>query len=452
MIPKYWHNWVCNQEAVADYYRPRDKAELQAHVVQAVANGRVRTVRRSYAWSPLIPTRDSLIDMRGLDRVLGSTGGAKPTITVEAGISMQDLTAYANQQGLTLKSPTIFPGPSIGGVMATGSHGTGRLVQTFADAARALTFVDPSGALVTIERGDARWPAAAVSLGAFGPLYSVTLDAEPAFNVRVVEKTFPVATMLAGIIDAVANHEFVEMYWFPFDESMWLMAIDRTSDPADKPSLADHLRLAGNWMLTQFAGYVAIPAMARHAPQLTPLMMKLAPGFQFKQGETVEPSALEFHYVTAYPMNYDMEYAVPLEKAAQAWKVAMDLVLEYGGRNRYPLNFVLHARYIKASDALLSPAHRSPAEIGPSGLMCMIEAVTAIGTPGRDEFYTRLAAAWAALDGRPHWGKMIYEPRRLKADYGAAMATFESVRAAYDPQRCFLNPYLEHEVFQLPPI
>lgn len=452
MTTKYWHNWVRNQEAVADYYTPRTREELQENVVQAVAHGRVRPVGRSYAWSPLVPTRDSLIDMRGLKRLLGTTGGARPTITVEAGISMQELTALAHEHGLTLKSPTIFPRVSIGGVMATGSHGTGKSVQTFADAARALTFVDPDGELDTIDRDDPRWPAAAVSLGAFGPLYSVTLDAEPAFNVRVVERRFPVATMLAGIVDAVETHEFVENYWFPFADEMWLMAIDRSDEPADRPSVGDRLRQAGNWALTQAAGYVAIPLMSRHAPQLTPLMLKLAPGFQFKQGETVEPSALEFHYVTAYPMNYDMEYAVPLEMAALAWKLAMDLVLEYGGRSRFPLNFVLHARYIKASDALLSPAHRASHELGASGLMCMIEAVTAIGTPGRDEFYARLAAAWAGIGGRPHWGKMIYEPRRLKADYGAAMQSFEAMRRAHDPRRSFLNPYLEHEVLQLEPL
>jgi hypothetical protein len=45
---------------------------------------------------------------------------------------------------------------------------------------------------------------------------------------------------------------------------------------------------------------------------------------------------------------------------------------------------------------------------------------------------------------------MLYHPQRLRADYGAAMADFEVVRAAYDANRVYLNPYLEREVFQLP--
>ncbi len=445
MIPKYWHNWVRNQEAVAHYYTPRSVDELQTQVAAAATRGRVRTVGRSYAWSPLIPTQDSLIDMRHCNRLLGSTAGPTPTITVEAGISMRDLTTRAARLGLTLKSPTIFPRVSIGGVIATGSHGTGSKVQTFSDAATALTFVRPDGNLETITRTDARWPAAAVGLGCFGPLYSVTLAAEPAFNVRVEQKKFSIPTMLSGIVDAVHSYEFVEMYWFPFDDNMWLMAIERTEEPRDTRSLGDLVRLAGSWALTQLAGYAILPVMSRRAPQLTPAVMKVAPSFQFREGVTVEASACEFHYVTAYPMNYDMEYALPLERAAEAWQVGMDLVLEYGGRGRYPVNFVLHARYIKASDALLSPAHAS------SGLMCMIEAVTAIGTPGRDEFYARLATAWANLGGRPHWGKMLYHPERLAADYGANMAAFESVRDTYDHNRVFLNPFLEHKVLQLAP-
>lgn len=447
MIPKFWHNWVGNQQAVADYHEPRTAEELQETVRTAAKRGRIRPVGNSYAWSPLIPTGDSLICMRNLTSQLPNEEWAhSATITVQAGISMRALTDLANRQKLTLKSPTIFPRVSIGGVVNTGSHGTGRLVRTFSDSAVALTFVRPDGEFWTVRKGEPAWPAAAVGLGAFGPLYSVTLETEPAFNVNVEEKRFPVDTLLRGIVDTVNTYEFIEMYWFPFSDDMWLMAIQRTDEPADRRSVGDYVKMGVDWALTQAAGYVIIPAIARRAPQLTRLMMKIAPNFQFKEGVTVEPSALEFHYVTAYPMNYDMEYAVPLQRAAQAWRLAMDLVLEYGGRGRYPVNFVLHARYIRASEALMSPAHASD----PDEIMCMIECVTAIGTPGRDEFYARLAAVWASLGGRPHWGKMLYDPRRLKHDYGAAMAQFERARAAYDPNRVFLNPYLEHEVLQLP--
>lgn len=458
MRPHYWHNWVGNQEAMANYYRPRSLAELQDNVRAAAQRGRVRPVGRSYAWSPLIANDDSLIDLGRLDGLLGVTGGPKPTITVEAGITMEQLTRLANQQNLTLRSPTIFPRVSIGGVVTTGSHGTGRLVQTFADGAAELTFVRPDGDLLTIARGDPRWPAAAVSLGSFGPLYSVKLEVEPAFNVRVEEKQFPIDVTLAGIVDAVHTYEFVEHYWFPFDTNMWLMAVQRSDDRLDRPTLCDRVSLLANGALAEVAGNVALPIIARHAPQLTPLMMKIAPGFQFKEGETVEPSALQFHYVTAYPKMYDMEYALPLERAAEAWHIVMKMVADQADRDRFPVNFTVHARYIKASDALMAPAHRVPSSYREGiledpvneNIMCMIEVVTAVGTPGRDEFYARLATAWADIGGRPHWGKMLYHPRRLKADYGPAMADFEAVRASVDPNRRFLNRYLEHEVLQLP--
>lgn len=459
MNPKYWSNWVGNQEAVADHYAPRSCDELQENVRGAARRGRVRSVGRSYAWSPLVPTSDSLIDMRHLDGVLAcDVGAAKPTITVQAGISMRALTKAAGARGLTLRSPTIFPEVSIGGVIATGSHGTGRLVKTFADSAVELTFVGPQGDLVTIDREDGRWPAAAVSLGAFGPLYSVKLEVERAFNVRVEEREVPVEVMLPGIVDAVRTYEFVEMYWFPFDPAMWLIAVERSEDRVDHPSLRDRVRSSADAVLATVTGECVLPVLAKRAPRLTPLMMRLAPGLQFRAGETVESSQLQFHYVTAYPKCYDMEYALPLERAAQAWRIVMGLIEAYGAKGRYPVNFTVHARYIQASDALLAPAHRVPssylegAREDPTNenIMCMIEVVTAVGTPGRDEFYARLARAWAEIGGRPHWGKMIYDPGRLQQDYGAAMTKFEAARAAHDPERRFLNPWLEREVLRLP--
>lgn len=448
MIPQYWHNWAYNQEAVAHYHAPRSREALQDVVRDAARRGRVRTIGRSYAWSPLIPTRDTLVDMRHLDQPLavGTDSAGNPTITTQSGISMEALTRFAASHGLTLISPTIFPKVSIGGVLSTGSHGTGREVQTFSDAVVSLDVVAPDGSLVTLGPGHPMLQAAKVGLGCFGPIYSVTLRAERAFNVRTEERRFPVDVMLRGLVDAVRSYEFVEHYWFPFARDMWLMAIDRTDEPRDRPTIPQVIKKGVDWALTMASAYAVIPLISRKAPQLTPAMMKIAPGFAFKQGVTVEPSKLQFHYVTAYPRNFDMSYAVPLDKAALAWRLGIDLVESYRAEGRYPCNFVLHARYIRSSDALLSPANLG------GGHVCMIEVVTGIGTPERDEFFARMAALWRdQCQGRPHWGKMMYRPETLKGDYGANMDDFLVQREAFDPNRRFLNPWLERDVFQLPP-
>lgn len=446
MIPRYWHNWIGNQEALAHRVAPRSLAELQEVVGRAATQGRVRPAGGSYAWSPLVPTRDTIVEMRQLRRGLAveldAHGG---TVTVEAGMSIAELTLFAAQHGLTLKSPTIFPRVTVGGVLSTGSHGTGLDRGGFADGALELTVVDASGRAVTIAEGDPRMAAARTALGSFGPIYSVKLRADRAFDVRVEERRVPIDRMLAGMVDAAISHDFVEVYWFPFTDHMWLMTVDRTHDRRDRPGLRWYLERGVNWALAKGAGNSLIPAIARYTPQLTPTVSGVAQHFGFREGVTVEPTACQFHYAIAYPKVWDVSYSVPLEQSAGAWDDALRLVRAYAAEGRYPINFVVHARYIGAGAALLGLSAGRPS--------CMIEVVTGLGTPGREEFFEEVERAWLERQGRPHWGKHFHFPEEILARrMYPGMEEFLALREAHDPRRVFLNPFLEHEVFQLPPL
>jgi L-gulonolactone oxidase len=444
----YWTNWNRNLSSVNTLYRPDGLDELCENVRAAGRRaGPIRPIGNSCSWSPLCPTPGSMIDLSRLTRVIDlDETGDPPTVTVECGVSMRELVQFTRNHRLSIISPTIFQGVAMGGAIAVGAHGTGLGASTISDEVVAMTVVDAHGNPHHLEEHDGEvLDAARVSLGALGVVYSAKLRLHRAYNVHVEDRFISRREVLSGLRDMLGAYDFVELYWFPFSDTMWCKLMNRTDEPAGDVTLQDYERDAIDYIATMLSGQLILPFTARFLPSLTPLFLKIAPFFSVTPGVKVLPSSVEFHYQRAYPKNWDMSWGVPLDHAADAWRATMDLVESYARRTppRYPVNMVVHSRFIGASNALLSPAYGRP--------ICDIEAVTCTGTPDIEPFYQDFTDAMLAFPtARPHWGKYILRPRTIRPRY-PMMDAFLSHRERFDPDGRFLNEFLEREVFQLTP-
>jgi hypothetical protein len=194
------------------------------------------------------------------------------------------------------------------------------------------------------------------------------------------------------------------------------------------------------------------------APERTPLVCGLwQEVIQPKSRVSVAPVIM--HYQSQYLKVWDMSYAFPLDAAfanfQAAWQVVTNHVNAEAAAGRYPMNMPLHARFLRGSDALLSPLYGHP------NLWCALEITTHRSTrePVRRQFFENVENDWAALPlasyphARPHWGK-IYPRAHTAAGRAAINATypglptFLALRDTLDPAvpmvgRRFVNPYAE---------
>jgi L-gulonolactone oxidase len=379
-----------------------------------------------------------------LNRVLAVDRTSEPpTVRIEAGISMRDLVTRTKELGLTLISPTIFQGVAMGGAVGVGAHGTGFHASTLSDDVVSLTMVTAAGEVLEIGPNDPRLDAARVGLGALGVIYAMTLKVARHFNVNVEDRFIPRAHVLANLEDLYASYHFIELYWFPFSDTMWCKLMNRTAEMHDLETIAQKWKAAVDYVMTMISGKWIIPFVANVTPSLTPLAMKMAPYFAVTPGFTVEPASVEFHYQQAYPRCWDMSWGVPLEDTKHAWEMSMELVEKFAREQKYPVNMVVHCRFIGASTAWLSPAHDRP--------ICDIEIVTCRGTPGIEPFYQAYSDAMLTIPGaRPHWGKYILDPKAIRSRY-PRMDDFLDLRRQLDPDGVFLNEWLEDPVFQMRP-
>lgn len=435
-----WRNWLGNQSAQpARIEEPDDVAGVVAAIERAAARGwSVRAVSGAYCWSPLVPCEDMILSLARLKRVR-HVDRENCRITIEAGAPLRDLVLVALEHGMSVQSPSMFMGLTVAGLIATGSHGTGRDTATFGDYVVGYELVTARGEVVTAsDVGSPRWRALITNLGALGVLTAVTLQLVPLYNVMEVHETVHYAESAARIPAMLAAHEFVSVFWSPAGSIANFKMGDRTTAPAARVAG----RMFPTWLdrANELAGRV-LPRVLERVPVLTEFMASQV-SERIGTGNQVVREPEFSHYQQVYPPVLSAEFAVPLELAPDAWGWMVTRLMEYWRSGMRPVDMVVHARFGKASRSLLASSG--------GRATCHLEVLTVDGNRQREVFVREMDEKMRRdFHGRPHWGKDLVRPWTLAETYGPALEEFLQIRAEMDPAQRFLNPFLRDEVFGL---
>jgi alditol oxidase len=183
----------------------RSVAEVQELVrTEASAGRRVRALGTRHSFSDLADTDGTLVTVTGVDPDIRIDPDAG-TVTAGAGTRYGVVAAAVGAAGWALHNMGSLPHISIGGAIATGTHGSGDRNGNLATAVRAIEYVDARGELVTARRGDPGFDALPVGLGAYGVVVRLTLDLQPDYRIRQdVYEGLPWRTVLDDL-DAVTG-------------------------------------------------------------------------------------------------------------------------------------------------------------------------------------------------------------------------------------------------------
>ena len=431
-----WRNWMGNQKATPrQKRRPSSMAALQEIVREAKDAGqRVRAFGSSHSWARLAPSPDVMVDMTSLDRLVG-VNLAKKQITVEAGMRLDRAIAYAWSHGWWIPSTSAIKSVTVGGLAATGSHGTGMASATFSDNIVAVTFVDGAGESRTIDESDPdALLAARVALGALGLVHTLTLQCKEGGVMRSAVKQYDVATVLDQLDRWVTDHDALSVYWFPFTDICSVMTWDATDQPIDygwRQRIRDQLfQFVGEWVF----GAVLVFLIDHGFRWLTPVQTRLV-AWSMGPHENVKSPIDAGHYLFSYHPVQDSGWAIPIERSVEAFQLYQDTIKKYRRDGMMPINMIVHMRFVKGSEAYLSPA------LGRDS--CYIEAATSVKAADSGRFYREIEAEMLReFDGRPHWAKQWWDPEhiaRLHGDRGEAVQKFLAVREGIDPDGVFLN-------------
>ncbi len=236
-------NWAGNVVFGASHVsRPRSVDELQQFVAAATAAGRrIKALGTRHSFSRVADTDGELISTVDLNRVVRIDCDAM-TVTVEAGVRYGELGAILHDSGLALANLPSLPHITVGGAVATGTHGSGSENQCLSTAVAAIEYVGVTGDLRRWDRGTSGFDGAVIALGEIGVAAYVVLDVEPTFDVaQVVYRDLPIDTAFANHDEIMSSAYSVSLFtdwqrdvfhqvWVKHRRSSDRSTIERTGD------------------------------------------------------------------------------------------------------------------------------------------------------------------------------------------------------------------------------
>lgn len=400
-------NWAGNVAySAARVHRP-GSVEEAAELVAAAR--RIRALGTRHSFSTVADSTGELVSTERLDRVLEVHENG---VTVEAGITYGELGRVLAGHGLALHNFASLPHVSVGGAVATATHGSGVRNQALAAAVSALDVVVWDGSILHLRRGDADFDGVVVALGALGLVARITLDVVPAFELRqYVFCDLPWAALEESPWAVLAGGYSVSVFttWArPAAEQVWVKTVE---DHTGLPYFG--ARPAGG-PLHPIAG--ADPASCTEQLGVPGPSDERLPHFR----HDATPSAGD---------ELQSEFAVDREHAADAIRALRPL-----GPLIAPLLLVSEIRAIAADDLWLSPFQgRDSVAIHFTWKKRPAEVLALL---------PRLEGALAPYEARPHWGKLFATPPDRLAGLYPRLPAFRELRARLDPDGTFANDFV----------
>ena len=405
--------WAGTHEFAATHLIEATTIEQVQHAL-ADTHGPIRALGTRHSFNDLADTSGTLITVTGIPANPVLDESAR-TVTVGAGMRYGELAVWLEARGWALHNMGSLPHISIGGAIATGTHGSGLTNGSLADAVAGLEYVNAAGEVVAARRGDAGFAGLVVGLGAYGITVRVTLDIQPTYLVRQdVYRGLQWTAVLDDLRGVMASGYSVSLFTMWAEDTIQQVWRKTRIDTGEEP--------LGEWLGARFetpaeAGLVDVPPTNLTDKEGVP-------------GPWLE--RLPHFRLDSTPSNGDeiqTEYFVSLDDGAQALQAVRKLSADIA-----PHLLITELRTVAADSLWLSGAY---------GRDTLAIHFTWRNNPAAVRDLTpRIEAALAPFGARPHWGKV----NTMTADAVAAVTPrFADARQQFeqlDPAGRFANDHL----------
>ena len=383
-----WSNWSGKLSA-------RPKSVVQVGSVEAIRSEllaardggwTVRTSGTAHSHYPLLPTNGVILDTRPLAGLVAVDNDAM-TATFRAGTKIHACGRPLLDHGMGLLNQGDIDQQSIGGAIATGTHGTGVVLGSFSSAVTQLSILLVDGSVVTCDQETEAdlFEAARLSLGAIGVVLEVTLRVREAYRLEERQWFEPLESVMDRIEELTSATRHFEYFWWPGQDRAVCKSIDLTDEPCRYPLGDEGQRLA--W------------------------------SFEVLPNQRVNPHT-------------EMEYSIPAEHGPACVVEIRELLERKFPDVAWPIEY----RTVAPDDVWLSPARKRP-----TVTISIHEDVV------RDEtaYYQSAEKIFRSYGGRPHWGKVHYlNADELSREY-ERWVDWWNIRNELDPTGTLLNEDLK---------
>lgn len=410
-------NWAGNHTYRATrLHRPSSLDELRAIVARAP---QIHALGSRHSFNDIADSPE-LITLEGLDQGIEIDRSAR-TVTVGAGVRYGVLAQALEREGLALHNMASLPHISVGGAVATATHGSGDANGNLATAVAALELVTSDGDLLRVSRGNDDFAGMVVGIGALGVVTRLTLDVQPSYLMRQEVFEHLAWDVLFDQFDGVMSSADSVSLFLDYGDDVGQVWLKMRVDPENPRPRLDHLlgAMAASQTLHPVAGLSAENCTEQLG--VPGCWMDRLPHFRL---DAVPASGAELQ----------TEYMVPRRHAVEAIRAIRDLAPAIR-----PCLLISEIRTVAGDDLWLSSAYGTDTVCLHFSWKPDLDAVNGV--------LPSMEAALAPFNARPHWGKLFLATARELEERYERLPDVRRLAARLDHRGAFRNPFLDRLVF-----
>ena len=408
-------NWAGNYVYRArTVHRPTTLDQVREIVAAAP---RIRVIGSGHSFTD-IGDSEELLSLDGLPTEVVVDHSAS-TVSFGAGLRYGTVAEALRAEGMALANLASLPHISVAGAIATATHGSGDGNRNLAGSVAALELVTSDGAIISSARGDADFDGLVVGLGALGVVTRVTLDVEPAYEIR--QRVFE------GLRWEMLTEHFDQITDCGYSVSVFTLWGDQVDQVWVKTRVTEAPEMVrGDLFGARAATVDRHPILGLDPVNCTRQLGLVGPwsdrlphfrlGFTPSNGEEIQS-----------------EYLVARRHAV----AAIDALRGVGAMLR-PLLQVSEIRTVAADGLWMSPQYGQDTVGFHFTWRPDQEAV--------ERVLTEVEAALRPFAARPHWGKLFLAGVESIAPLYERVGDFAALAARTDPRGAFRNDWLDARV------
>jgi xylitol oxidase len=408
-------NWAGNYVYRArTVHRPTTLEQVREIVAAAP---RIRVMGSGHSFTD-IGDSEELLSLDGLPADVVIDHSAR-MVSLGAGLRYGTLAEALGAKGMALANLASLPHISVAGAIATATHGSGDGNRNLAGSVAALELVTSDGAIISSARGDADFDGLVVGLGAIAAVTRVTLDVEPAYEIR--QRVFEGLRweMLAEHFDEITDCGYSVSAF-----TLW-------GDQVDQVWVKTRVTEAPEMVRGDLFGARAATVDRHPILGLDPVNCTRQLGLPGLWSDRLPHFRLGF--TPSNGEEIQSEYLVARRHGVEA----IDALRGLGAMLR-PLLQVSEIRTIAADRLWMSPQYGQDTVGFHFTWRPDQEAV--------ERVLTEVEAALRPFAARPHWGKLFLAGAESIAPLYERVGDFAALVARADPRGAFRNDWLEARV------
>jgi xylitol oxidase len=341
------------------------------------------------------------------------------TVSFNAALTYGELVRTLNAEGVALHNLASLPHISVAGAVATATHGSGQTNGNLATAVVGLELVTSDGEILETSRGESDFDGLVVGLGALGAVTRITLEVEPAYDVRqrvFEDLSWEALSEYFGEITSCGYSVSIFTRWGESIDQVWVK-----SRVTDEPE-----RVEDELFGAVAAAVDRHPILGLDASSCTPQLGKPGPWSDrlphFRMG-----------YIPSSGEELQSEYLFPRRYAVEA----IEAVRTLADKIR-PILQVSEVRAV-AADRLWMSMNYGEDTVG-------IHFTWKREPDALEDMLAQLESVLAPFEARPHWGKLFSAEAPAIAPLYERLPDFVCLLERLDPRGAFRNSWLKARV------